>query len=233
VLQSEYNFCLSLSKPCCPNLSTLSAWIWVDHTFRGGERESVCVVSCSLEAFCLILLFNFEVALKNIKKSCSKKIEKEKNKQQQKRGFVCVFLLFLRWCFVITFVSRLISLAQSSLGSTYYHRWTISQLSFFANVVLVLPCLLLSATYSSTYLPTAASQGFLCQHRYIVFQVADLLVAFPILWSKVRIGELMWASWAWVPCNSYTLIVLGLFFVLLYLFSSLFCAPHHGRSIGR
>jgi hypothetical protein len=52
--------------------------------------------------------------------------------------------------------------------------------------VLVLPCLLLSATYSSTYISTAASQGFSCQHRYTVFQVADLLVAFPILWELVR-----------------------------------------------
>jgi hypothetical protein len=35
-----------------------------------------------------------------------------------------------------------------------------------------------------------------------------------------------------VPCSSYTtLIVLGLF-VLLHLFSSLFCAPHHGRFDG-
>jgi hypothetical protein len=65
----------------------------------------------------------------------------------------------------------------------------ISQLAFFANVVLVPPCLLLSATYSSTYIPTAASQGFSCQQRYTLFQVADLLVAFPILWSKVRIGK--------------------------------------------
>jgi hypothetical protein len=48
-------------------------------------------------------------------------------------------------------------------------------------VVLVLPCYLLSATYSSTYIPTAASQGFSCQHRYTLFKVVDLLVAFPIL----------------------------------------------------
>jgi hypothetical protein len=65
----------------------------------------------------------------------------------------------------------------------------ISQLAFFANMVLVLPCLLHSATYSSTYIPTVASQGFSCQHRYTLFQVADLLVAFPILWSEVRTGS--------------------------------------------
>jgi Ca2+/Na+ antiporter len=82
------------------------------------------VVSCSLEAFCLVLLFNFEVALKKLlKKVAAKKYKKKKkeNKQQQKRGFVCVFFLFLRWCFVITFVSRLASHAQSSLGLAYYH----------------------------------------------------------------------------------------------------------------
>jgi hypothetical protein len=65
---------------------------------------------------------------------------------------------------MITFVSKLTSLAQSSLGLSYYHRGTISQLAFFANVVLVLPWLLLSATYSSTYIPTTVSQGFSCQH---------------------------------------------------------------------
>jgi hypothetical protein len=104
----------------------------------------------------LVLLFNFEVPLKKNyqKKSCSKKIRKskknKKKKQQQRRGFVCVFLSFVWWCYVITFVPRLVSLAQSSLGPAYYHHRTISQLAFFANVVLVLHCLLLSATYSST-----------------------------------------------------------------------------------
>jgi hypothetical protein len=34
---------------------------------------------------------------------------------------LCVFFLFLRLCFVITFMSRLVSLAQSSLGPAYYH----------------------------------------------------------------------------------------------------------------
>jgi hypothetical protein len=132
-------------------------------------RKSVC--GQLLIRNILVLLFNFEVPLKKIiKKSCSKK--RKRKKQQQRRGFVCVFLSFVWWCFEITFVSRL-----------------ASQLAFFANVVLVLPCLLLSATYSSTYIPTAASQGFSCQHRYTLFQVADLLVAFPIMWSKVRTGR--------------------------------------------
>ena len=59
----------------------------------------------------------------NDKYNSRKKIEKEtKKKQQQRRGFVCVFFSFVWWCFVITFVSRLASLAQSSLGPAYYHR---------------------------------------------------------------------------------------------------------------
>jgi uncharacterized oligopeptide transporter (OPT) family protein len=67
----------------------------------------------------LVLLFNFEVPLKKIiKKELQQKKEK---KQQQRRGFVCVFLSFVWWCFVITFVSRLASLAQSSLGPAYYN----------------------------------------------------------------------------------------------------------------
>jgi hypothetical protein len=74
----------------------------------------------------LVLLFSFEVPLKkNYKKrGCSKKKNRKRNekKQQQRRGFVCVFFSFVRWCFVITFVSRLVSLAQSSLGPAYYHR---------------------------------------------------------------------------------------------------------------
>jgi hypothetical protein len=56
------------------------------------------VVSCSLEAFCLVLLFNFEVALKKIiKKSCSKKNIKRKRKKtsNNKKGALCV----LSFCF--------------------------------------------------------------------------------------------------------------------------------------
>jgi hypothetical protein len=165
-----------------------------DHT---SERESIfflpfypyplqkSVCGQFLIRSILVLLFSFEVPLKKnlSKKSCSKK------KQQQRKGFMFVFFSFVLWCFVITFVSRLASLAKSSLGAAYYHRSMISQLAFFANVVLVLPCILLSATYSSTYIPTAASQGFSCQHRYTLFHVVDLLVAIPILWSKERTGR--------------------------------------------
>jgi hypothetical protein len=66
----------------------------------------------------LVMLFNFEDSLK---KNYQKKLQQKEKKQQQRRGFVCVFLSFVRWCYVITFVSRLASLAQSSLGPAYYH----------------------------------------------------------------------------------------------------------------
>jgi NADH:ubiquinone oxidoreductase subunit K len=42
----------------------------------------------------LVLLFSFEVPLKNIKKNLQ---EKEK-KQQQRRGFVCVFVFAVVLC---------------------------------------------------------------------------------------------------------------------------------------
>jgi nicotinamide riboside transporter PnuC len=54
------------------------------------------VVTCSLEAFCLVLLFSFEVALKKYqKKSCSKKIEKEIKKQATTKKWLCVCFLFV------------------------------------------------------------------------------------------------------------------------------------------
>jgi hypothetical protein len=80
----------------------------------------------------LVLLFSFEVPVKKNyqkkvaakKKKIGKKNKKSNNKEGAlcvRRGFVCVFLSFVWWCFVITFVSRLASLAQSSLGPAYYH----------------------------------------------------------------------------------------------------------------
>jgi hypothetical protein len=151
----------------------------------------VYVPSCSLEVF----LFCYSV-LKSPEKIYIKNSKKKKKKEAKKRArdniewaLYVFFFSFVRWYFVITLVSRLASLAQSSLGPTYYHRWTIFQFAFFANMVLVLPCYLLSATYRSTHIPTVASRGYLCQHWYILFKVADLLVAFPILWSKVRTGK--------------------------------------------
>jgi hypothetical protein len=101
VLQSEYNFCLSTSRPLlsqseytfCLNLSRPYFW----------ERERIFFVVLplpSLKKVCGKLLIRsilfghaiqFWSSPEKISKSCSKKIEK--NKQQQKRGFVCVFFV--------------------------------------------------------------------------------------------------------------------------------------------
>jgi Na+/H+ antiporter NhaD/arsenite permease-like protein len=88
-----------------------------DHTSE-TERESGQLLIRSI----VILLFSFEVPLKKKLPQKKQKKKKKKNERQQRMGFVCVFLLFMWWCFVITFVSRLTSLAQSSLGPAYYHR---------------------------------------------------------------------------------------------------------------
>jgi hypothetical protein len=85
--------------------------------------ESVC--GQLLIRSILVLLFSFEVPLEKKfikKKVAAKKKQNETKKQQQRRGFVCVFFSFVRWCFVITFVSRFMSLEQSSLRPAYYHR---------------------------------------------------------------------------------------------------------------
>jgi hypothetical protein len=132
--QSKYTFCLTLSKP--------SACVRGDHTFERGdhtsEREREYLFyrftpTLSKKSVCgqllirsiLVLLFSFEVTLKKkiIKKKLQqKKAKRNEKKQQQRRGFVCVFFSIVRWCFMITFVSRLTSLAQSSVGPAYYHR---------------------------------------------------------------------------------------------------------------
>jgi hypothetical protein len=76
----------------------------------------------------LVLLFSFEVPLKKCIKKDTTKNRKNRIKRQKKRDSiegalcVCVLFCFVRLCFVITFVSRFASLAQSSLGPTYYHR---------------------------------------------------------------------------------------------------------------
>jgi hypothetical protein len=55
----------------------------------------------------LVLLFSFEVPWEKIQQ----KKRNKKARRQHRRGFVCVFFCFVRWCFVITLVSRLVSLA--------------------------------------------------------------------------------------------------------------------------
>jgi hypothetical protein len=80
------------------------------------------MVSCSLEAFwsCYsVLKFPWEKIYQ--KKVAAKKKQKEMKKATTKKGLLCVFFSFVWWCFMITFVSRLTSLAQSSLGPAYYH----------------------------------------------------------------------------------------------------------------
>jgi hypothetical protein len=137
--QSEYTFCLNTSRPYIlqrerereGQLLIRSILFGPAIQFRSilfgpAIQFWTCpekVWSCSLEASflyhftptlfrknvygqflirsILVLLFNFEVPLKKF----------IKKKQQQRMGFVCVFLSFVWWCIVITFVSRLMSLA--------------------------------------------------------------------------------------------------------------------------
>jgi hypothetical protein len=114
VLESEYVLDIHhyslLYKPCWPSKPFTCAR--VNHT---SERESAQLLIRSI----LVLLFSFKVPLKNIKKMLQQKEEKKQKKEKKqattKKG-VCVFFFFLSWCFVITFVSRLTSLAQSSRG---------------------------------------------------------------------------------------------------------------------
>jgi hypothetical protein len=89
VLESEYVLDIHhyslLYKPCWPSKPFTCAR--VNHT---SERESGQLLIRSI----LVLLFSFEVPLKNIKKMLQQKEEKKqkkrkKNKQQQRR--VCVF----------------------------------------------------------------------------------------------------------------------------------------------
>jgi hypothetical protein len=117
VLESEsvldihhYSF---LYKPCWSSKPFVYAR--VDHTSE-RERESDQLLIRSI----LVLLFSFEVPLKNIKKSCSKKKKKKKTSNNKEELCVC-FLFVFAVVLVITFVSRLASLAQSSVGPTYYH----------------------------------------------------------------------------------------------------------------
>jgi hypothetical protein len=154
VLQSEYNFCLSPSRPLllqfdynfclspCRILLPQSECTFCLNPSRPyilsreREKESLfyrftptlsrkCLCDQLLIRSILVLLFNFAVPLKKLSKKVTAKKEKkqkEQKRQQQRRGFVCVFISFVWWCFVIIFVSRLASLAQSSLGPAYYHR---------------------------------------------------------------------------------------------------------------
>ena len=111
------------------------------------ERErKVCVANCSF-----VFLCSYNQFLRLPKKK--KKKEKRKDSKEKKGLFFILILdLFhlvfggVLWFF---FVSRLASLARSSLGPAQYHRRTLIQLAFITNVVLVRS--LFQPTYSSTY----------------------------------------------------------------------------------
>jgi hypothetical protein len=119
-----------LYKPCW--LSKPSACARVDHTSE-RERvsfftvvplpspEKVCVASSSLGAFwfCYSILKSPEKNIKTAKKT--KKEAKKKARDNIEGALSEFFFSFVRWCFLITLVSRLASLAQSSLGPAYYH----------------------------------------------------------------------------------------------------------------
>jgi hypothetical protein len=117
VLQSEYNFCLSPSRPLLPQFeytfcltpSKPSACVRGDHTHERGDhtyerererftttlsRKSVC--GRLLIRSILVLLFSFEVPLKKklSKKSCSKIKEKRNKKATTKKGLCVCFLFF-------------------------------------------------------------------------------------------------------------------------------------------
>jgi hypothetical protein len=119
-----------LYTPCWP--SKLFASAQGDHT---SERERVSCFyhftpTISRKSVCgkflitsiLVLLFSLEVPWKKYQKNTAKnkKERGKKTRRQHRRGVVCVFFSFVRRCFVITLVSRLMSLAQSNLGSAYY-----------------------------------------------------------------------------------------------------------------
>jgi hypothetical protein len=53
------------------------------------------VVSCSLEAFCLVLLFNFDVALKKYQKKVAAKKKRKRKKQATTKKGLCVCFLFV------------------------------------------------------------------------------------------------------------------------------------------
>jgi polyferredoxin len=108
----------------------------------------VCGANCSFVFFC-----SYNQFLRLPKKK-EKKEKKRKEKRFKKKGLFFILILGLShlvfggvlW---FSFVSRLASLARSSLGPAQYHRRTLIQLAFITNVVLVRS--LFQPTYSSTY----------------------------------------------------------------------------------
>jgi hypothetical protein len=94
LLQSEYNFCLSPSRPLLPQCEYTFCLNSSRPYILPREIESVCVCGQLLIRSILVLLFNFEVPLKNYqKKVAAKKIEKRTKKATTKKG-LCVYFPF-------------------------------------------------------------------------------------------------------------------------------------------
>ena len=106
----------------------------------------------------------------------NKKKEREEERKWKKKGLNLVFFLCCASSSlsVITVVPRLTSLAWFSQGPAQYLHWTIIQLAFITNVVMVHS--LFQPTYSSTY-STTTWQVLLPRHWYTFFEVDVLLVA--------------------------------------------------------
>jgi hypothetical protein len=131
LLQSEYNFCLSLSRILLPQSECTFCLNPSRPYILLRERESFFTISPlpSPEKVCgqllirsiLVLLFSFEVpwTKKLSKKSCSKKKEKEMKKATTKKE-LCVCFLFL--CAVVLYDYLCV---QAHVSSTVYPRTSI------------------------------------------------------------------------------------------------------------
>ena len=108
--------------------------------------EKVCVANCSFVFFCS---YNQFLRLPKKKKKKREKIQKKKKKRLFFILILGLFHLVFGGVLWFSFVSRLASLAGSSLGPAQYHRRTLIQLAFITNVVVVRS--LFQPTYSSTY----------------------------------------------------------------------------------
>jgi hypothetical protein len=96
LLQSEYNFCLSPSRPLLPQSEYTICLNLSRPYILPRERESVCgksVCGQLLIRSIFVLLFNFEVPLKNYQKKLQRKNRKKKQDQKSsnKERALCVF----------------------------------------------------------------------------------------------------------------------------------------------
>ena len=110
------------------------------------------------------------------KKEQKKKKRKKKKSKRKRKGLFFVYIFEFSWCAVISFVSRLASLAQSRLGPARYHCGTIIQLAFLNNVVLV-PLVFIPPTAPHIRLQLYRSCCY--STDTLLSMAADLLVAVP------------------------------------------------------